>query len=78
MDDRRINSAVRTLGLKEEKRFTKGTVITDPDELEKAAAAKDSGIDLQALHDSGVISGTWKGVKATKPESEAKGSKKEK
>ena len=63
MDNRRIESAIRLGGVKQDKRFTKGKVITDPDELEKAAAAKDSGIDLQALHDSGVISGNWKGVK---------------
>lgn len=66
MDDRKIESAVRLAGVKADKRFTKGKVITDPDELEKAAAAKDSGIDLQALHDTGVISGTWKGVKVSK------------
>lgn len=68
MDDRKIHSAIRMPGVKGEKRFTKGAVIDDPDELVKAAAEKDSGIDLQALHDSGAISGTWKGVKAAEPE----------
>lgn len=66
MDDRVIHSGVRLQGVKDEKRFTKGSVITDPDELVKAAAEKDSGIDLQALYDAGVISGTWKGVKTDK------------
>ena len=72
MDDRRINVGVRLPGVKDDKRFTKGMVITDPDELEKAASAKDSGIDLQALYDSGAISGTWKGVKAKEEEKPAK------
>lgn len=65
-DDRVIHSGVRTAGVTDEKKFTKGVIITDPDDLEKAAAAKDSGIDLQSLYDAGVISGTWKGVKAAK------------
>lgn len=72
MDDRKIHSAIRLPGVKDEKRFTKGTVIDDPDELEKAAAAKDSGISLQSLYDSGAISGTWKGVRAAKEEPEKK------
>lgn len=70
-DDRKINSAIRMPGVRDEenpKRYTKGAVITDPDELVKAAGAKESGIDLQALHDAGVISGTWKGVKEAKEE----------
>jgi hypothetical protein len=72
MDDRKIHSAVRMPGVKEDKRFTKGELLTDPDALAKAASEKDSGIDLQALHDSGVISGTWKGVKAAEEAKPAK------
>lgn len=65
-DDRMIHGGVRTAGKGSlaDKDFVRGKVIDDPDELEKAAADKESGIDLQALHDAGVISGTWKGVKA--------------
>jgi hypothetical protein len=75
-DDRVIHTGVRLTGVSEGKKFTKGPVITDPDELEKAAAEKDSGIDLQALYDAGAISGTWKGVKATDEEKAAKKTKK--
>jgi len=75
-DDRKIHSAIRMPGVKDDKRFTKGAIIDDPDELEKAAAVKDSGLDLQSLHDSGVISGTWKGVKVTKEQAEPKTAKK--
>jgi len=57
-DDREIHSAIRLPGIKEGKRYTKGSVITDPDDLVK------SGVDLQSLYESGAISGTWKGVKA--------------
>lgn len=73
MDDRKINQGIRLPGVKDEKRFTKGSVITDPDELVKAAGEKDSGINLQALLDFGAISGTWKGVKAQAEEKPAKG-----
>lgn len=72
VDNRKIVTGIKLPGVKDEKRFTKGALITDPDELEKAAAAKDSGIDLQALYDTGAISGTWKGVKATKEEAAKK------
>lgn len=71
-DDRQILQGIRLPGVKDDKRFTKGGVITDPDELVKAAADKDSGIDLQALYDSGAITGTWKGVKAAKEETAKK------
>lgn len=57
MDDRVIVNGVRMPGVKEDKRFTKGALITDPDELVA------SGADLQALYDAGAITGTWKGVK---------------
>lgn len=67
-DDRVIHNAIRLPGKKDGKRFTKGTVIKDPDELAKLAAEKDSGIELQALLDRGAISGTWKGTKAVKDE----------
>lgn len=70
MDDRQIHSAVRMPGTKEGKRFDKGALITDPDELEK------SGVDLQALFDAGAISGTWKGVKSATEEGEPKKSSK--
>jgi len=70
MDDRRIVQGVRMPGTKEDKRFTKGALITDPDELVA------SGTDLQALYDSGAITGTWKGVKTTSEEAPAKASKK--
>jgi hypothetical protein len=56
-------------------------LITDADDLEAAAANKDSGIDLQALHDAGAISGTWKGVKTsaeTETTTATKGAKKAK
>jgi hypothetical protein len=72
LDDRVIHSAIRTHGVKEGKRFTTGSVITDPDELVKAAGEKDSGIDLQSLYDQGAISGTWKGVKQAEPEKPTK------
>ena len=74
-DDRRILTGIKMPGLKDEKKFTKGALITDPDELEKAAAVKDSGLDLQALYDAGAISGTWKGVKVAS-EAPAKSAKK--
>jgi hypothetical protein len=73
-DNRVIVNAVRMPGVKEEKRFTKGALITDPDELVA------SGADLQALYDAGAITGTWKGVKtgseateATEPKASKKG-----
>jgi hypothetical protein len=75
MDNRQIHSAIRMPGVKDEKRYTKGALITDPDELEKAASAKGSGLDLQALHDSGVISGDWKGVKSAAEAPAKKGKK---
>lgn len=80
MDDRVIHTGIRMPGSKNEsgKGFVKGSVITDPDELEKAASVKDSGINLQSLFDTGAISGTWKGVKAAKEESDEKASKKTK
>jgi hypothetical protein len=75
VDDRKILSAIRMPGERDPdnpKRYTKGAVITDPDELVK------SGADLQALHDAGKISGTWKGVKAAKEEAAKDAAKKEK
>lgn len=73
-DDREILSGIRLPGKRDEntKRLTKGALITDPDELEKAASTKDSGIDLRSLHDSGAITGTWKGVKVAKEDTEPK------
>lgn len=44
--------------------FTKGMLVTDVDELQKLADAKQ--ISLQALYDRGVITGDWKGVKKAK------------
>jgi hypothetical protein len=70
MDDRRIVHGVRMPGELEGKRFTKGALITDPDELVA------SGVDLQALYDAGAITGTWKGVKVAGEEAPAKTSKK--
>lgn len=55
-DDRKINQGVRVAN----------RVITDVDELEKAAGEKDSQVDMQRLLDSGAISGTWKGATKTK------------
>lgn len=60
-DDRKIIMGVRVAD----------RVITDVEELEKAAGEKDSQIDMQRLLDSGAISGTWKGVtKAKEPKAE--------
>ena len=44
--------------------FKKGSLITDPDELQALADKKQ--VNLQALYDRGVISGDWKGVKKAK------------
>lgn len=60
-DDRMIHRAVRLAGNADGKKFIKGQVVSDPDELAKLAAEKK--VDLQKLKDDGVISGTWKGVK---------------
>lgn len=65
-DDRMIHRAIRMPGNTEGKKFSKGAIVTDPDELMKLANEKK--VDLQVLHDSGVISGTWKGVKAKSQE----------
>lgn len=65
-DDRVIHRAIRMPGNTDGKKFAKGAVVTDPDELMKLAGEKK--VDLQALHDSGVISGTWKGVKTKSQE----------
>lgn len=72
-DTRVIHQGVRVAGVKEGTKFTRGPVITDPDELAEAAAKKDSGLDLQDLHNRGVISGDWKGVKATSEKASKKG-----
>lgn len=45
--------------------YTKGKLITDPDELQALADKKQ--VDLQALYDQGVITGEgWKGLKKAK------------
>lgn len=44
--------------------FKKGALVTDVDELQKLADAKQ--VNLQALYDRGLIGGNWKGVKAAK------------
>lgn len=45
--------------------YTKGKLVTDPDELQALADKKQ--VNLQALYDRGVITGDgWKGVKVPK------------
>jgi hypothetical protein len=62
-DNRAINRALRIAGSGGGgKQYRKGVTVTDPDELEALAA--DKKVNLQELHDTGVISGDWKGVKA--------------
>lgn len=59
--------------------YTKGDLITDPDELQKLADSKQ--VNLQDLYDRGIITGEgWKGVKTSQsePEGEAKKLKKAK
>lgn len=64
-DDREIRSHIRMPTTGEGgKRLQKGEVISDPDELAKLAG--EGKVDLQALYNSGAITGTWKGVKAKK------------
>ena len=73
-DNREIHSAIRMPGKgtgdnwqrtsRGPMAFKKGSVITDPDDLQALADKKE--IDLQALYDRGIISGNWKGVKVAK------------
>jgi hypothetical protein len=64
-DNRAINRALRLPGGGGSgKQYRKGITVTDPDVLEKLAAEKT--VNLQELHDTGVISGDWKGVKKAK------------
>ena len=64
-DDREIKSVVRMPTTGEGgKRLQKGEVVTDVDELAKLGA--EGKVDLQRLYDAGVITGTWKNVKAKK------------
>ena len=44
--------------------FTKGALVTDPDDLQVLADKKQ--VNLQALYDRGCISGDWKGLKKAK------------
>lgn len=79
MDDRKIHVGVRATAIKTDdgrRNTTKRAIITDPEDLVKAAGEKGSDLDLQALHDSGAISGTWKGVTAAKGPEAAKTAKK--
>lgn len=62
-DDRVINRGIRLPVVREGNRLRKGTVITDPDELEA------SGLDLKPLFERGDISGTWGKKKADAEES---------
>lgn len=73
-DNREIRSAVRMPGQgsgdnwqrtsRGPMSFKKGSLVTDPDELQKLADGKQ--VNLQDLHDKGVITGDWKGVKKAK------------
>ncbi len=60
-DNRAIARALRMPAKLTDKRI-QAVIISDPDELE-ALAAKDKSVNLQHLHDTGVILGDWKGVK---------------
>lgn len=57
-DDRKILSAIRLPGTREGKKYTRGAVITDADELEAA------GVDTARLAEIGAIEGTFKETKA--------------
>jgi hypothetical protein len=61
-DDRQIHRGIRMPAVRAGNKLRKGVTITDPDELEA------SGLDLKALQEAGVISGTWGRTKKAKAE----------